>query len=110
MISVKDADGVFYDAAKHFGVYCIHKLMEDQTKSAVIAYSYFQPNGGAELSASPKDRIYYVTKGSVTVSGKNGECHLLHSGDLVFIKAGQERAIAINDGKPAELLVILVNP
>ena len=79
MISVKDAQGVTYDAAKHFGVYGLQKITEAQSKRTTVCYSYFQPDGGAEMSPSPKERVYYVVKGSITVNGKDGETHLLES-------------------------------
>ena len=109
MISVKEAKGEQYDAVKHHEVYGLQKITEAQSKRTTVCYSYFNPNGGAELSSSPKERIYYVVKGSITVSGKS-EKHVLVAGDLIFIAAGEEREVQINDGKPAEVLVVIVTP
>lgn len=109
MISVKDAQGVTYDAAKHFGVYGLQKITEAESKRTTVCYSYFQPNGGADMSASPKERVYYVVKGSITVSGKD-ETHVLNPGDLIYIAPGEERDMVINGGKPAEVLVFIVTP
>jgi glyoxylate utilization-related uncharacterized protein len=74
-----------------------------------VCYSYFQPNGGAEMSSSPKERVYYVVKGSITVRGKDEE-HVLGPGDLIYIAPGEERDMVINNGKPAEVLVFIVTP
>jgi quercetin dioxygenase-like cupin family protein len=109
MISVKDAQGTPYNASKHFGVYGLQKISEAQSDRITICYSYFQPNGGAELASSPKERIYYVVNGSITVSGK-GEAHVLNPGDLIYIAPGEERSVVINGGKPAEVLVMIVTP
>jgi quercetin dioxygenase-like cupin family protein len=109
MISVKDTKGEHYEAAMHFGVYGLQKITEAQSKRTTVCYSYFQPNGGAELSSSPKERIYYVVKGSITVSG-GGEKHVLDVGDLVCIAPGEEREVVVNGGKPAEVLVMIVTP
>ena len=110
MISVKDAKGTPYDAAKHSNVFGLKKFVEgQQTKKTSVFYSYFQPNGGAEMSASDKERIYYIVKGSITVNGK-GESHVLNKGDLIYIGPGEQRDMVINDGKPAEVLVIVVTP
>ncbi len=109
MISVKDCKGEEYDAAKHFGVYGLQKIAEAQSKRTTVCYSYFQPNGGAEMSASPKERVYYVVKGSITVSG-GGEKHDLGEGDLVYIAPGEKRDVVVNDGKQAEVLVLIVTP
>lgn len=108
MISVKDAEGEFYAAARHSEVYGVQKFTEAVTKRTTVNYSYFQPNGGAEMCASGKERVYYVTKGSITVNGKDGEKHVLNEGDCVFIAAGEERDMVINNGKPAEVLVFMV--
>ncbi|SLM31702.1 putative Cupin domain protein [Desulfamplus magnetovallimortis] len=110
MISVKDAKGTPYDAAKHFGVYGLQKITEADSKRITVCYSYFQPDGGAEMSPSPKERVYYVTKGSITVNGKDGESHLLNEGDMIYIAPGEERDMTINNGKPAEVLVFIVTP
>lgn len=109
MISVKDAQGTPYDAAKHWQVFGLQKITEAQSKRTTVCYSYFQPNGGAEMSSSPKERVYYVVKGSITVSGPN-EKHVLNEGDLIYIAPGEERDMAINNGKPAEVLVFIITP
>lgn len=109
MISVKDAEGTPYDAAKHSEVYGLQKIVEGQSKRTTVCYSYFQPNGGAEMSASPKERVYYVVKGSITVCGPD-EKHVLNEGDCVYIAPGEERDMVINNGKPAEVLVTIVTP
>ncbi len=110
MISVKDAEGTPYDAAKHFGVYGLQKFTESDSKRITVCYSYFQPNGGAEMSPSPKERVYYVVKGSITVCGGEGEKHVLGEGDCIYIAPGEERDMVINGGKPAEVLVLIVTP
>ncbi|MEJ2156103.1 MAG: cupin domain-containing protein [Desulfobacteraceae bacterium] len=109
MISVKDAKGTQYEAAKHWEVFGLQKITEAQSKRTTVCYSYFQPNGGAEMSSSPKERIYYVVRGSITVRGKDEE-HVLNAGDLIYIAPGEERDMAINNGKPAEVLVFIVTP
>ena len=109
MISVKDAQGTPYDAAKHTEVYGLQKITEIQSKRSTVCYSYFQPNGGAEMSSSPKERVYYVVRGSITVRGKDEE-HVLNKGDLIYIAPGEERDMVINNGKPAEVLVFIVTP
>ncbi len=109
MISVKDAEGTPYDAPKHSGVYGLKKLTEEQSRRTTVCYSYFFPNGGAEMTASDKERVYHVVKGSITVSGQS-ETHVLNEGDMIYIAPGEERDMVINNGKPAEVLVIIVTP
>jgi len=109
MISLKDAEGKQYEAPKHFGVYGIQKITEAQSKRTTVCYSYFQPDGGAEMGSSPKERVYYIVKGSITVNGPN-EKHVLNEGDMIYIGPGEERDMVINGGKPAEVLVLMVSP
>lgn len=109
MISVKDAEGTPYDAAKHSEVYGLQKFTEADTRRTTVCYSYFQPNGGAEMTSSPKERVYYVVKGSVTVNGPD-EKHVLNEGDCIYIAPGDERDMVINNGKTAEVLVFIVTP
>jgi glyoxylate utilization-related uncharacterized protein len=109
MISVKDAQGSRYEAAKHWEVYGLQKITEAQSRRTTVCYSYFQPNGGAEMSSSAKERVYYVVKGSITVRGQD-EVHVLNEGDLIYIAPGEERDMAINNGKPAEVLVFIITP
>ena len=110
MISVQDAKGTPYEAARHSGVYGLQKLTEADSKRITVCYSYFQPDGGAEMCPSPKERVYYVTKGSITVNGKAGESHVIDEGGMVYIAPGEERDMVINNGKPAEVLVFIVTP
>ena len=109
MISVKDAEGTPYTAAKHSEVYGLQKFTEADTARTTVCYSYFLPNGGAEMSSSPKERVYYVVRGSITVNGPD-EKHVLAAGDCIYIAPGEERDMEINNGKPAEVLVFIVSP
>ncbi len=105
---VKDAAGTPYEAPKHFGVYGIQKFVQESER-VKVSYSYFQPDGGCEMTGTPTEKIYYVVKGSITIKGKN-ESHVLNQGDIIFIAANEERAMSINDGKPAEVLVFVIKP
>lgn len=108
MKTVKNTTGNPYDAPGHFGVYGLQKFIKESDRVKVF-YSYFQPNGGCEMGASPTEKIYYIVKGSITVKG-NGESHVLNKGDLIFIGADEEREMIINNGKPAEVLVFIITP
>ncbi len=50
-----------------------------------------------------------MVKGSLTVKGKGGaETHVLNAGDMIYIAPGEERAVTVNDGQAAEVLVVVV--
>lgn len=111
MIKVKKGEGMPYEAPQHRGVYGVLKLTKKQTKGAAVNYSYFLPNGVAEMSSAPVNRIYMVIKGSITVTGKKGSAaHAVERGDLLYIAAGEEREITVNKGQAAEVLVLAIEP
>jgi len=109
MKTIKATEGTPYDAAKHFNVWGVKKITEEQSRRTTVSLSHFLPNGGAEMSSSDKERIYYVVSGSITVSGKN-EKHVLNRGDLIYIAPGEERDMSVNGSEPAAVLVIIVTP
>ena len=108
MINVKSAEGVPYDAPGHYGCFGLMKFTKEHTKRTIINYSYFHPNGGIEMSAAaPVERVYCVIKGSITAKGKNGGVHIVNAGDMIYIAPGEEREVTVNDGNPAEILVVV---
>jgi glyoxylate utilization-related uncharacterized protein len=109
MISVKAREGIPYDAAKHFNMWGIKKVTPEFSRRTTVSLSQFLPNGGAEMSSSNMERVYYVLAGSITVRGKAEE-HVLDSGDLVYIAPGEERDMSVNNNEPATVLVVVVNP
>lgn len=109
MISMKSGAGTPYDAPQHCGVFGVLKLTKQHSRRTIINYSYFLPNGGAEMSSAPVERVYFVVKGSITVKGKDhGESHVLNAGDMVYIAPDEAREVTVNDGQAAEVLVIVV--
>jgi quercetin dioxygenase-like cupin family protein len=65
---VKASEGTPHDAKKHFNMWGVRKIgVEEGTKRLNISPSHFPPNGGAEMSSSDKERVYYVLSGSITV-------------------------------------------
>jgi mannose-6-phosphate isomerase-like protein (cupin superfamily) len=109
MKTIKATEGTPYDAAKHFNMWGVKKITEEQTGRTTVSLSHFLPNGGAEMSSSDKERVYYMISGSIIVSGKN-EKHVLNRGDLIYIAPGEERDMSVNGSEPAAVLVIIVTP
>lgn len=109
MISVKSNEGRVYEAAKHTGVFGLQKLTEESTERISVNYSVFLPNGGAELSSSPKERVYYVVDGQMKLTG-DGKEHFLAAGDMVYIAPGEEREVTLLGNKACESLVFIVTP
>lgn len=106
---IKDGEGEKYDAKQHFGCWAMRKLVSGKdTKKTSISMSHFLPDGGAEMSSSPKERVYFVLAGSMKVAGKSEE-HFLEPGDMIYIAPGEERAVQIIGTEPVTTLVILAD-
>ena len=107
---VRKSEGQPADAKGHFGCWTTHKLAADKdTQYGLgITLSHFLPDGGAEMSPSPRERAYFVLSGSLVVKGKAEE-YALEPGDLIYIAAGEEREIKVAGTEPATILVIIVS-
>ena len=109
MRTIKASDGTPYDAPRHSNVVAVKKVTPEVSRRTTVSLSTFQPDGGAEMSSSDAERVYYVVSGSITVRGKAEE-HQLSPGDLVYIAPGEQRSISVNGGTPASTLVVVVMP
>jgi mannose-6-phosphate isomerase-like protein (cupin superfamily) len=104
---VKDGEGEKYDAKGHFGCWAMYKLNSGKdTQKINVSMSHFLPEGGGEMSPSPRERVYFVLSGCIAVKGKAEE-HVLEPGDLIYIAPGEERAIEVIGTEPASTLVIV---
>jgi quercetin dioxygenase-like cupin family protein len=105
---VKANEGSVYEAANHFDMWGIRKFGPPEGARAVnVSISEFLPSGGAKLSASDKERIYYVIRGSIMVSEENGAAHQVDSGDLIYIPAGEKRSMSVNGNIAARVFVVV---
>ena len=106
---VKDGAGIKYEPKLHSGCYSMYKLEPGKdTKRTCVNLSHFLPDGGAEMSSSPKERVYLVIAGTLRVIGKN-EKHDLEPGDVIYIAPGEERAVQVIGTEPATILVIITD-
>ncbi len=104
---IKVGEGTTYDAPRHFNNWSINKVLPDAvSKRLQISVSHFLPHGGAEMSSSPLERIYFCVEGKITVKGKSEE-YQLDAGDMIYIGPGEERSFAVSNTKPATILVIM---
>lgn len=106
---VRIGEGALYDAKGHFNCSCMNKLIAGQdTIKTNIGVSHFLPGGGAEMSSSPKERVYVVMSGRIKVKGKNEE-HILEARHMIYIAPGEERAFKVEGTEPASILVIITD-
>lgn len=107
---IKAGEGSVYDAPNHFNMWGIRKFGPPEGAKAVnVSISEFMPNGGATLTASDKERIYCVIRGSIAVAEENGVMHVLNADDMIYIPPGEKRAVSVNGNVAARVLVIVAN-
>ena len=100
-----------YDAAKHFGMTAmrLHGKEETGAQKFWMGLSHFLPGGGAEMDATPTEKIYFVLDGEVTIKTPEKEI-TLGPWDSIFIGPGEQRAIINKNNKPASMLVVINYP
>lgn len=65
---VKQGDGQQYEGKGHFNCWNMRKLnTETDSQRLSISISHFLPHGGAEISSSPEERVYFDLSGSILV-------------------------------------------
>ena len=106
---IKKAEGEHVEVKRHFDQWGLHKVgAKDGAQRLSATISHFLPQGGAEMYASPTERIYYGISGSIMVRGKQGDEYLVEQGDVLFIPPGEERSIEAVGTEPGSMLVIIV--
>ncbi len=105
------ADAKPYDAPKHFNMtgLRLQGFEASPTQGFWVGLSHFLPNGGAEASASPLERVYLVISGAMTVITDDGET-VLGPLDSCHLAPGETREIINRTNQPASMLVIMACP
>lgn len=107
---IKATEGTPYDAANHFDMWGLRKFgAPEGAKALNVSISEFLPHGGASLSASDKERIYCVLRGSITVKDEGGKAHVVDENDMVYIAPSEKREISVNGVVAARMLVIIAS-
>lgn len=98
-----------YDAPKHYDMRSL-RLQGFDASAARFAWtglSHFLPGGGAEMDASPLEKIYVVLAGEVTIQLADGRAERLGALDSCFIAGGEARAIRNDGNAVATMLVVM---
>lgn len=100
-----------YAAAKHFNMTALRLQGKEETGASKfwMGLSHFLPGGGAEMDATPTEKVYFVIEGEVTVKSKT-ETHVLKAYDSLFIGPNEEREIINETNMPATMLVVINYP
>jgi mannose-6-phosphate isomerase-like protein (cupin superfamily) len=105
-------DAQAYEAPGHFDVRTMRLQGFDASdaKFAWTGLTHFLPGGGAEMSASPLEKIYVVLEGEVTVELGDGTIEKLGKLDSCYIGGGVERAVRNERNDVATMLVVMPYP
>lgn len=108
MKKVELRDAKQYQAAKHFAMTAmrLHGKEESGAQKFWMGLSHFLPGGGAEMDASPTEKIYFVLEGEVTVRTPTEEI-TLRPWDSIFIGPNEQREIINKTNRTASMLVVI---
>lgn len=100
-----------YEAPGHFDMrgLRLQGLEASPAEKLWVGLSNFLPGGGAEMEATPTEKVYVVVEGEVTVTTEGGEA-VLGRFDSCYLAAGEARAIENRTNLPALMLVAMPPP
>ena len=106
VVRFKDAQP--YVAPKHFDMTCVRLqgMEASDAETCWVGFSTFEPGGGAEMDATPIEKIYVVLSGAVTVTTE-AESVTLAPKDSCVIAPNEARSVVNNGDSPATMLVIM---
>ena len=85
----------------------IHGKEETGAEKFWIGVSTFLPGGGAAWDeSSPQEKVYYVLEGSMTVTDKNNEKHIVNAGEAISFRPNEGRSLLNETNLLARMLVI----
>jgi mannose-6-phosphate isomerase-like protein (cupin superfamily) len=105
------ADARPYDAPKHFDMrgLRLQGWEASDVEGFWVGLSHFLPGGGAELDATPLEKVYVVVDGEVTVTTEEGDT-VLGPLDSCRLAPGEARSIVNRTNVPASMLVVMPYP
>jgi glyoxylate utilization-related uncharacterized protein len=108
-VEIKDVKP--YEAAGHFNMTAMRLSGKEETGAQKfwMGLSHFLPGGGADMAASPTEKVYFVLEGEVTIVTADSEI-TLKPWDSIFIGPDEKRAIVNRTNLPASMLVIINYP
>lgn len=105
---IRFQDAKPYNPPKHNG--CVSYRLQGMETTKVedfwVGVSHFLPQGGAELDASPLEKVYVVLSGEVTVEA-SGERVTLKPYDTCMIGKNEQRVVVNESKAPATMLVVI---
>ncbi len=80
------------------------------SKFAWIGLSHFLPGGGAQMDASPLEKLYVVLSGEITIELGDGTKHVLRTLDSCYLAGNEKRAVRNDGNSVATMLVAMPHP
>jgi quercetin dioxygenase-like cupin family protein len=101
-------DAERYEAPKHFDMCALRLQGFDATdaENFSVGLSHFLPGGGAEMDATPIEKVYIVIDGEVTVETEH-EVTTLGPLDSCWLAPDEARKIENRTNRPASMLVVM---
>jgi quercetin dioxygenase-like cupin family protein len=105
------ADAQPYEAPKHFDMRGLRLQGFDASGAEAfwVGLSNFLPGGGAEMDATPLEKVYVVIDGEVTIATEDGET-TLGPLDSCRLAPGEARSVENKSNLPALMLVVMPYP
>ena len=112
MYKVTKADESYnYVAAGHYDVRTTRLHDADDVNGQItLGLSHFLPGGGSEMAKAPKELIYYVVQGEMTVTTDDDVNTVLHEGDSIHFGPNQGRCCKNTGTAGAQMLVVACPP
>ena len=100
-----------YEGPKHHDVSTLRLQGFDASSAANfwVGLSHFLPSGGAEMDATPLEKVYVVIDGEVTIVTEGGDT-TLRPLDSCWLAPGEARAIENRTNRPASMIVVMPYP
>ena len=104
-------DAQTYEAPKHVDVRTLRLQGFEASDSTGfwVGITHFLPGGGAEMDATPLEKVYIVISGEVTVTTQDGDTTLTTL-DSCWLAPGEARSVENRTNAPASMLVVMPYP
>jgi quercetin dioxygenase-like cupin family protein len=111
MYITRIGDAHSYEAPKHVDVRTLRLqgLEASGTENFWVGLTHFLPGGGAEMDATPVEKVYVVLAGEVTITTEAGS-QTLGPLDSCWLAADEARSVSNETNLPASMLVVLPKP
>lgn len=107
----RGSDAKEYFAPGHNGVQTLRLQGAEASdvKAFTFGLSHFEPGGGAEMGASPMEKVYYVVDGEITIVLEDGS-EVLKAGDSCYLAPNEARAVENNHSGVTTMITAMTYP